>query len=50
MLVAEALLLLLLDDEKGSTSSGYARDEGLAGAVLLAELNALAAELGATPL
>jgi hypothetical protein len=35
MLVAEALLLLLLDDEKGSTSSGYARDEGLAGAVLL---------------
>jgi hypothetical protein len=36
MLLSEALLLLLLDDEKGSpVHAGYAHDEGLAGALLL---------------
>ena len=41
MLLSEALLLLLLDDEKGSpVHAGYAHDEGLAGAVLLDLLEA----------
>jgi hypothetical protein len=35
MLLAEELLLLLLDDEKGSVRSGYADDSGLTGALLL---------------
>jgi hypothetical protein len=41
MLLSEALLLLLLDDEKGSSvRAGNAHDEGLAGAVLLDLLDA----------
>jgi hypothetical protein len=41
MLLSEALLLLLLDDEKGSpVHAGYAHDEGLAGALLLDLLDA----------
>lgn len=44
MLLSEALLLLLLDDEKGSpVHAGYAHDEGLAGALLLDLLDAGAA-------
>lgn len=44
MLLSEALLLLLLDDEKGSpVHAGYAHDEGLAGALLLDLLDADAA-------
>lgn len=35
MLLSHALLLLLLDEEKGAMRSGYAHDAGLAGAVLL---------------
>jgi Golgi phosphoprotein 3 GPP34 len=41
MLLSEALLLLLLDDEKGSpVHAGFAHDEGLAGALLLDLLDA----------
>jgi hypothetical protein len=41
MLLSEALLLLLLDDEKGSpVHAGYAHEAGLAGAVLLDLLDA----------
>jgi Golgi phosphoprotein 3 GPP34 len=36
MLISEALLLLLLDEEKGSSvRGGHAHEPGLAGAVLL---------------
>jgi Golgi phosphoprotein 3 (GPP34) len=35
MLLAEELLLLLLDDEKGSVRGGFADDAGLTGALLL---------------
>src|SRR3954453_18542289 len=41
MLLSEALLLLLLDAEKGRpVLSGYAHDQGLAGALLLDLLDA----------
>jgi hypothetical protein len=40
MLVAEALLLLLLDDEEGKASMVTGRDAGLAGALLLDLLGA----------
>jgi Golgi phosphoprotein 3 (GPP34) len=46
MLLAEELLLLLLDDEKGTASTGvFGRDEALAGALLLDLLEAGRLEL-----
>jgi hypothetical protein len=47
MLLSEALLLLLLDERKGSSvHAGWAHDEGLAGAVLLDLLAAGALTMG----